>query len=362
MLTADHFGQIDFVLVQCAWMNTISHVYSDMSLVLASHHFVVIADLQVAVSKNVQKHARQPHFCISGLHDEEIANRFAALFDDNMAGHEKHDNSPDALLHAISNAFRDAAESCLPRRAKVAKRPWISTNTLELLEKRDVARTRGDTTGERSLSKQIKHSVADDREIWLNQLLQSGDWGEIRKLRQKKSQNYGRLCNSKGDIVDSDMHAETLATYFESVQWAVRPLSGADVNTPIGPPLPVDEGRFTLAEVVEAASRLKRKKAPGADCMPAEFWRAICCTNSPACRWAVALCNKIWECWEVPASWHEALVMAFFKKGDTALCENYRPITVVSARYKLFAMILLKRLHIAGAEEGIWPTQFAFRS
>ena len=258
MLTADHFGQIDFVLVQCAWMNTISHVYSDMSLVLSSHHFVVVADLQVAISKNVQKHARQPHFCISSLHDEEIANRFAALFDDNMAGHEKHDNSPDALRHAISNAFRDAAESCLPRRAKVAKRPWISTNTLELLEKRDVARTRGDTTGERSLSKQIKHSVADDREIWLNQLLQSGDWGEIRKLRQKKSQNYGRLCNSKGEIVDSDMHAETLATYFESVQWG--------------------------------------KKAPGADCMPAEFWRAICCTSSPACRWAAALCNKIWEC------------------------------------------------------------------
>ena len=54
--------------------------------------------------------------------------------------------------------------------------------------------------------------------------------------------------------------------------------------------------------------------------------------------------------------------MAIFKKGDTDLCENYRPITVVSVGYKLFAMILLKRLHIAGAEERIWPTQFAFRS
>ena len=53
--------------------------------------------------------------------------------------------------------------------------------------------------------------------------------------------------------------------------------------------------------------------------------------------------------------------MAIFKKRDTALCENYRPITV-SAGYKLFAIILLKRLHIAGAEERIWPTQFAFRS
>ena len=126
MLTADHFGQINFVLVQCAWMNTISHVYSDMSLVLAFHHFVVIADL-------LRNMRGKPHFCTSSLHDGGNYQPICSIID-NMAGHEKRDNSPDALLHAISNAFRDAAESCLPRRAKVAKRPWISTNTLELLE------------------------------------------------------------------------------------------------------------------------------------------------------------------------------------------------------------------------------------
>ena len=54
--------------------------------------------------------------------------------------------------------------------------------------------------------------------------------------------------------------------------------------------------------------------------------------------------------------------MVIFEKGDAALCENYRPITVVSAGYELFAMMLLKRLQFAGAEERIWPTQFAFRS
>ena len=62
------------------------------------------------------------------------------------------------------------------------------------------------------------------------------------------------------------------------------------------------------------------------------------------------------------SKWHEALVMAIFEKGDAALCENYRPLTVVSAGYELFAMMLLTRLQIAGAEERIWPTQFAFRS
>ena len=50
------------------------------------------------------------------------------------------------------------------------------------------------------------------------------------------------------------------------------------------------------------------------------------------------------------------------KKGDPGLCKNYSPITVVSAGYKLFAMALLTRLQNAGAEERIWPIQFAFRT
>ena len=59
----------------------------------------------------------------------------------------------------------------------------------------------------------------------------------------------------------------------------------------------------------------------------------------------------------VPSSWHDASVTALFKNGDLGLCKNYRPITVVSAGYKLFAIALLRRLQNAGAEKRIWPTQ-----
>ena len=37
-----------------------------------------------------------------------------------------------------------------------------------------------------------------------------------------------------------------------------------------------------------------------------------------------------------------------FKKGDPAECENYRPISISSIGYKLFAAILLQRLKQAG--------------
>ena len=55
-------------------------------------------------------------------------------------------------------------------------------------------------------------------------------------------------------------------------------------------------------------------------------------------------------------------MITIFKKGDTAHCENYRPISLLQIGYKLFALVLLKRLKKAGAESRIWPTQFGFKS
>ena len=50
------------------------------------------------------------------------------------------------------------------------------------------------------------------------------------------------------------------------------------------------------------------------------------------------------------------------KKGDPVSCENYRPISFISAGYKLFAVALLNRLKDAGAESRLSSTQFGFRS
>ena len=65
---------------------------------------------------------------------------------------------------------------------------------------------------------------------------------------------------------------------------------------------------------------------------------------------------------EDPDSWHKASVVSIFKKGDPALCENYRPISLLAIGYKVFAIILLHRLQDGQAETRIWPTQYGFKS
>ena len=50
--------------------------------------------------------------------------------------------------------------------------------------------------------------------------------------------------------------------------------------------LPVCTDEISSQEVILAAKLLKNKGASGHDGLPAEFWKAICREDTPACKWA----------------------------------------------------------------------------
>ncbi|OLP80991.1 LINE-1 reverse transcriptase-like [Symbiodinium microadriaticum] len=292
------------------------------------------------------------------------ANRFAAIFEDEMQHVSSGNLSIDALYADMTKAFYTAAQRCVPASCFKPARPWISDHTLSLLEARDRSRSINDRIMERAYTLDIKQSVKQDRTRWLDGLLSNGNWDEIRKLRRNSKSNHlrGRLRDMQGNTVDSDQRAETLAEYFAKVQWAVRPVTCAIRHEPLGDPLPVDVGTFSAGEVARAGKQLKRNKASGVDEVPAEFWKAVCSEHAPACKYVVELCNCVWASGHVPKAWHEATIRAIFKKGDPLSCENSRPISLISAAYKLFAVALLNRLKNAGAESRLSSTQFGFRS
>ena len=210
------------------------------------------------------------------------------------------------------------------------KRHWISGTTLALLDRRVVARQRRDLVIEKQLNLQIKQPVRRDRTAWLDSLLHTGDWNETRKLRKAASRRPGRLRDQAGTLQSSDERAETFANFLASTQWAVRPVSCNVSDTSLGSTLPISCLNISRTEVVEAARKLKRGKACGQDGLPPEFWKCICKVDSPACVWAAALCNRVWNHADVPTDWHKALITTIFKKGDATNCENYRPISLLA--------------------------------
>ncbi len=73
------------------------------------------------------------------------------------------------------------------------------------------------------------------------------------------------------------------------------------------------------------------------------------------------LLNQWWREEEIPEEELRARVVMIYKKGDTSKYENYRPISLLNALYKIYAAIIQKRL-AASIEEKIWKTQYGFRA
>ena len=109
----------------------------------------------------------------------------------------------------------------------MARKPWISNRTLELIDKRNESRINGCQEEEIKIQKEIRNSVKHDRCDYLDTLAGGGTWSDLKKLRQGPSRMKGRLRNLEGVVVESDQKAETLADYFAKVQWRVRPVSDA---------------------------------------------------------------------------------------------------------------------------------------
>jgi hypothetical protein len=68
----------------------------------------------------------------------------------------------------------------------------------------------------------------------------------------------------------------------------------------------------------------------------------------------------IWNKEQLPQQRNEGIICPVYRKGDR-LCCNYRPITLLNITYKIFAILLNKRL-IENIENKLEDNQMGFRS
>ena len=72
------------------------------------------------------------------------------------------------------------------------------------------------------------------------------------------------------------------------------------------------------------------------------------------------LFNRFWDTEVIPGDLIDANITVFFKKGDRSLYNNYRGISLLSIVGKVFADIILQRLHIL-AERVYAESQSGYR-
>ncbi len=99
--------------------------------------------------------------------------------------------------------------------------------------------------------------------------------------------------------------------------------------------------KITTAEVSKVIKNLKCGKSPGCDGLTPEFYKKYWHKISEL------YMNMIRETYiegELPYTLRKALIALLFKKGDTLLLKNYRPISLTNYDYKILCFILANRM------------------
>ena len=111
-------------------------------------------------------------------------------------------------------------------------------------------------------------------------------------------------------------------------------------------------------EVQAAISRMKRRKAPGADNITVE--EIDMATKSTGLKVMHRLFKLVWDTEELPAQWKKAIIIPLHKKKDKLDCSNYRGISLLCQSSKIFSSIILHRIK-ARTEEILSEAQAGFR-
>ena len=94
-------------------------------------------------------------------------------------------------------------------------------------------------------------------------------------------------------------------------------------------------------EVTESIDHLKANKAAGLDGIIPEVFKH---SGDKIVPFLVHLFNKVFASGEYPEAWTEAVIYPLHKKGSTQEPDNYRGISLLNVRSKLYSYIINKRL------------------
>ena len=266
----------------------------------------------------------------------------------------------------INDILTSQAKSSLPRRPPQQKKEYISASTWQLLESKWAALETGNLDYAEKLSFDIKNQVKLDREAHLlaqleDITLEGYKWDGLKKIRAKFTPSFTKLKDAHGNHVPFKEYPHKAADYLEEVQWKAaveNPNEESRQHVPLqnGSYL-IDDSPFTNAELDLVLSKLKRNKSPGADGVSVELFKWLNAQNRLIVLDAANCCLQ--NGYMQPEDL-QAIVASIYKKGDSSLLSNYRPISLLNSCYKVVAALVKIRLN-AGLDTWLMQTQYGFR-
>lgn len=122
---------------------------------------------------------------------------------------------------------------------------------------------------------------------------------------------------------------------------------------------PYLDAEFSKTELLTVINSLKRKKSPGYDGVPYEFYKGLPDSGKD---YMLAVFNRILAEEKIPVDWPKIKMFFLYKKGDRTDPENYRGIALINTVVKIFTRLLEMRITHWAENSGCLPEcQTGFR-
>ncbi|XP_041984068.1 uncharacterized protein LOC121736750 [Aricia agestis] len=242
---------------------------------------------------------------------------------------------------------------------RITQKKWVSTDTIKLLEQRNNLICSRNISDRRKLitkiSKEIKESMRKDRkrnrlEIIEKYILKTGGikkaYKELENSKDwivKMKNNSRKQCHDRSEILSiATDYYKMLYGCENSTLEDSNIMTTDNCNNLSGPSPPaLNVPNILQVEVENAIDSLKKDKAPGPDGIDNDILKHNKETIIPI---LTELFNDILVTEIIPQQWTESNIILLHKKGDKHDIGNYRPISLMSNTYKIFAKILLNRM------------------
>ena len=381
-----HWHLIDYVIVRRTDRQDVKVTKTMCGADCWTDHRLVVSKLNLRIqpARRPQGKKAPKRLDVSKLNKDSMRQDFLTDICNQLDAMNLSSEDPEENWTVFHKTVLSSAASTLGHPSR-KHQDWFDENDDEiqrlLEEKHRLLKAHQDDTSSVSkkaaysnICKTVQTKLRDMQDSWLRKKTEEiqsfADRKDMKKFHDALKTIYGpkssgatTLLSADGNTLLTDKEAilERWAEHFNSV--LNRPSS---INQDAIDRLPQIECNVlldefpTVTETRKAVQQLSSGKAPGADAIPAEVYKA---GGLPMAEKLTELIHCMWRNEAIPQEFKDASIIHLYKrKGNPQVCDNHRGISLLSIAGKILAKILLNRLNAHPDQTGLIPeSQCGFR-
>ena len=324
-----------------------------------SDHNLIYVQRKISITREKPKTIRTRQYKHYNVHNFKT-DLFTYLQDPTFSNSSLNPNYIWDKWKTIFTLVADKHAPEITKRVRSEYAPWITNDIRQAMHHRDYLKKRAVKTGSNALHEMYKrarndlnHSIKNAKSnFFMNTLNNCNNnpaemWRTINKLTNKKSKTttVTEIKQNNEALTNKLQISKAFCKHFSEVGSKLANEIPESVTAPESY-VSRSDSQFIMenvseTEVFKLISTIKISKSAGHDRIPGRLLRDAAEEITPS---LTNLFNVSINSGIFPEDFKLAIISPIYKSGDKTLCDNYRPISVLSSVAKIFEKLITAQL------------------